>query len=503
MRPGGFMKNNDLISLFEQSLKSIDYVPEFQEKGIVLQVGDNICIVRGINNAFLGELVLFAGGNKGIIFELSYDIISVFLMYTSIAVRQEEGVERTGKVFKIPLGESLLGRVVDAHVRPVDMRGEIVPQEERAIETEIPSIIEREPINESLETGILSIDALIPIGKGQRELIIGSRATGKTSALIDIILHQKNKSVICVYVAIGQRQANVARLVNILEENDALQYCVIVAVGAQDSVLNKYLAPYVGATIAEYFRDQKKDVLIIYDDLSNHAIAYREMSLLMRRSPGREAYPGDIFYLHSRLLERAGKLKNGGSITALPVAQIQGEDIAAYVPTNLISITDGQLYFDQKLFNNNIRPAINTELSVSRVGGAAQTKIIKKMTKALRLQLAQYHELVAFAQFGADLDSITERQLEHGKRAIEILKQPLHTTFDFAQQSLQFFLLKEGFLNEIPLLKITHFARQFVSYVESVYPDVVRTIKETQDVSDNVYEQLKNIATEFSTAFSG
>jgi F-type H+-transporting ATPase subunit alpha len=395
-----------------------------------------------------------------------------------------------------------LGRVVDAQMRPIDMNGDILAQEEREIEREIPSIIERDPINESLETGILSIDALIPIGKGQRELIIGSRATGKTTTLLDIILHQQNKEVICVYVAIGQRQANVARFVNILHENDAMRYSVVITASAEESVLYKYLAPYVGTTIAEYFRDQKKDVLIIYDDLSNHAIAYREMSLLLRRAPGREAYPGDIFYLHSRLLERAGKLKNGGSITALPVVQIQGEDIAAYVPTNLISITDGQLYFDQKLFNNNIRPAINTELSVSRVGGAAQTNVIKKMTKALRLQLAQYHELAAFAQFGADLDLIAQHQLERGKRVIEILKQPQHITFDFVQQSLQLFLLKEGLLDNIPLPKVTYFARQFVSYVESIYPNVVEIIKTTQDISGNEQEQLKTIAIEFSTAFS-
>jgi len=496
------MKSSDLISLFEQSLKGINQVPEFSEKGVVLQVGDNICIVQGLNAAFLGELLLFDGGNKGIVFELSYDIVSVFLMYNSIKVSEQEGVLRTGKVFKVPVSSSLLGRVVDAQVHSIDMNGDILAQEEREIEREIPSIIERDPINESLETGILSIDALIPIGKGQRELIIGSRATGKTTTLLDIILHQQNKEVICVYVAIGQRQANVARFVNILHENDAMKYSVVVSASAEESVLYKYLAPYVGTTIAEYFRDQKKDVLIMYDDLSNHAIAYREMSLLLRRAPGREAYPGDIFYLHSRLLERAGKLKTGGSITALPVVQIQGEDIAAYVPTNLISITDGQLYFDQKLFNNNIRPAINTELSVSRVGGAAQTNAIKKMTKALRLQLAQYHELAAFAQFGADLDLIAQHQLERGKRVIEILKQPQHVTFDFIQQSLQLFLLKEGLLDNIPLPKVTYFARQFTSYVESVYPDVVEIIKTTKDISDNERKQLKTIAIEFSTAFS-
>jgi len=314
-------------------------------------------------------------------------------------------------------------------------------------------------------------------------------------------LHQKGKNVICIYVSIGQRQANLARLVSLLEKNGAMEYSVIVSADSGDAVLNQYLAPYVGCTIAEYFRDQKKDVLIIYDDLSNHAVAFREMSLLLRRAPGREAYPGDVFYLHSRLLERAGKLAKGGSITALPIVQIQGDDISAYIPTNLISITDGQIFLDTKLFNQGIRPALNAELSVSRVGGAAQTKAVKKMTRALRLELAQYHELLAFAQFGAELDEVSNRQLERGKRAVELLKQPQYVTFSFVDQALILLFLKEGFLDNIAVNQVSHFALQCVSYIKSVYPDIYNTILKTEDISDDIQKQIHAIAAEFIKLF--
>lgn len=371
----------------------------------------------------------------------------------------------------------------------------------RPIETEIPSIIDRSPVNESLETGIMAIDALVPIGKGQRELIIGNRNTGKTSLVLDTIVHQKGRNVVCVYVSIGQRQANLARMVRFLQEQGAMEYTVVVSADAGEAVLNQYLAPYVGCTIGEHFMHEDRDVLIIYDDLSNHAVAFREMSLLMRRAPGREAYPGDVFYLHSRLLERAGKLASGGSLTALPVVQIQSDDITAYIPTNLISITDGQIFLDTRLFNSGIRPAVNAELSVSRVGGAAQTPAIKKVTKALRLELAQYHELLDFSQFGSELDEVSQKKLARGSLAMELLKQPQYITYSFVDQALMLFLLKENYLDKFASKQVHSFVTQFVSYLKSVYPEVYGAIEQTKDLADSITQDLHKIAREFSILF--
>lgn len=494
------MKSIDLISLFERSLRDLPE-EQLQETGTVIRVGDNICTVYGLSSAMLGELINFESGNSGIIFQLNENSVSVFLLDQSISVAELETAKRSHAVFKTPVGMKLLGRVISAQGQPQDGAGELIIDEFRPIETTIPGIMERSPVNESLETGILAIDVLVPIGKGQRELLVGNRNTGKSSIAIDTILHQKGKDVLCVYVSIGQRKANLARLVSLLEDNGALEYSVIVSADSSDAVLSQYLAPYVGCTIAEYFRDQGKDVLIVYDDLSNHAIAFREMSLLLRRSPGREAYPGDVFYLHSRLLERAGKLARGGSITALPIVQIQGDDITAYIPTNLISITDGQIFLDTKLFNQGVRPAVSAELSVSRVGGAAQTKAVKKMTRALRLELAQYQELLAFAQFGAELDEVSNRQLERGQRAIELLKQPQYVTYSFVDQALMLLLLKEGFLDSITLRQVNPFAVQFVSYLKSVHHDIYATIEQTSDISDEIYKKIIAIAGEFIKLF--
>lgn len=494
------IKSTDLVSLFEQSLQNIPQ-DDLQEIGIVIQVGDNICIVHGLNNCILNELVEFDGGNKGIVLQLDDDSVSVFLLSNALGVAELEVVRRTRNVFTTPVSNGLVGRVINAVGQPIDGMGALPTGQMRPIEAVIPGIIERSPVNESLETGIIAIDALVPIGKGQRELIIGNRNTGKTSIVIDTILHQKEKNVLCIYVAIGQRQANVARIVRLLEENGAMEYSIVISAQAGDAVLNHYLAPYVGATIAEFFRDQGLDVLIVYDDLSNHAVAYREMSLLLRRSPGREAYPGDVFYLHSRLLERAGKLASGGSITALPIVQIQSDDITAYIPTNLISITDGQIFLDTTLFNQGVRPAVNAELSVSRVGGAAQTKVIKKMTKALRLELAQYHELLDFAQFGTELDEISKARLARGACAVEILKQQQYQTYSFVDQALILLLLRENFLDPIDLKQINAFVAQFISYVKSVYQEEYAMIFKTQDMSDEVKERLISAAREFSKLF--
>ncbi|MDR3551352.1 MAG: F0F1 ATP synthase subunit alpha [Candidatus Babeliales bacterium] len=495
------IKSTDLVALFEKTLRDVPQ-ENLQEIGIVVQVGDGICKIHGLTNAVYGELIDFEGGNQGIIFNLGQDAVSIFLLYSTIPVVELETARRTGGVFKTAIGMGLLGRVINAVGKPLDGLGEIKAEQYKPVEARIPGIIERSPVNESLETGMMAIDALVPIGKGQRELIIGNRNTGKTSIVIDTILHQKGKNVFCIYVTIGQRQANLARIIKLLEENGALEYTVIVSADASEAVLNQYLAPYVGCTIGEYFRDNGHDALIVYDDLSNHAIAFREMSLLMRRAPGREAYPGDVFYLHSRLLERAGKLATGGSLTALPIVQIQSDDITSYIPTNLISITDGQIFLDTKLFNQGIRPAVNVELSVSRVGGAAQTNAIKKMTKALRLELAQYNELLDFAQFGTELDELSQKRLARGGLAVEILKQPQYVTYNFVDQTLILFVFKEGYLDSLGKKNVQAFIAQFVSYAKSVYPQIYDAILNTQDLSDVVKAQLFEIANEFSTLFS-
>jgi len=493
-------QSTDLVSLFQDALKGVTE-QQMQETGIVVQVGDDMCQVYGLTNAVFGELITFAGGNKGIVFQLDEQIVSIFLLNSTITVAEQEVASRTGSEFKVPVGDALLGRVVDAQVNPIDALGTIKSSEKRAISEEVANIIDRTPIDEPLETGITAIDTLVPIGRGQRELIIGNRGTGKTAIALDTILHQKNKNVICIYVGIGLRSANIARMVQLLAENDALSYSIVVNADAGQAVLNQYLAPYVGCTIAEYFRDQGKDVLVVYDDLSNHATAYRQMSLLLRRSPGREAYPGDVFYLHSRLLERAGKFIAGGSITALPIVQIQSDDITAYIPTNLISITDGQIFLDTQLFNQGIRPAVNVSLSVSRVGGAAQTKAIKQVTKALRLELAQYNELLNFAQFGSELDDVSQATLQRGALVVELLKQPRYVTYSFADQAIMLFALQQDFLNAIDVAKVNEFCSQLISYVQSVYKDVHDTILTQKELSNTTQQKLRTIIAEFSKLF--
>lgn len=494
------IKSTDLVSLFEKALSG-EPEEKLHEIGTVVQVGDGICRVHGLGGAVYNEIINFEKGNRGIILDLEESYVSIFLLYNNIPVAELEVARRTGKVFKAPVGMNLLGRVINAVGKPIDGRGELENSENWPIEAFAPGVIERSPVNESLETGIIAVDALVPIGKGQRELIIGNRSTGKTALALDAILHQKGKDVICIYVSIGQRQANLARTIRLLVENGAMEYSVIVSADSSDSVLCQYLSPYVGCTIGEYFRKQGKDVLIVYDDLSNHAIAYREMSLLMRRPPGREAYPGDVFYLHSRLLERAGNIVDGGSLTALPLVQIQADDITAYIPTNLISITDGQIFLDDQMFKAGIRPAVNIGLSVSRVGGAAQTKAIKKTARSLGLELAQYRELLDFSQFGTDLDADAQSRLSRGERAVEILKQQQYLTYNFVQQALMLFVLQEGFVDAIELKGVHAFVTQFVSYVESVYPKLYQALYETQDITEENHKELMVVAKEFSTLF--
>lgn len=494
------IKSTDLVSLFQDALKGIDH-PELDQTGIVVQVGDDMCYVYGLKHAVYAEYVHFQGGNAGIVFNLEQDVAVVFLLYNNILVKEMEIVTRTAHAFKAPVGNGLLGRVIDATGKPIDAYGKLEVEAYHDIQPEVASIIDRSPINESLETGIMVIDALVPIGKGQRELIIGNRNTGKTSVVLDAILHQKDTGVLCIYVSIGQRQANLARIVRLLEEHDALKYTVIVSADASEAILNQWLAPYVGCTIGEHFRAQGKDVLVIYDDLSNHAVAFRQMSLLMRQAPGREAYPGDVFYLHARLLERAGKLLNGGSLTALPIVQIQSDDITAYIPTNLISITDGQIFLDATLFNQGVRPAVNVELSVSRVGGAAQTNAIKKMSKALRLELAQYHELLSFAQFGTELDEVSQLTLKRGEIVVELMKQDQFVTYNFVDQMLMLFLLRENFLNSVAMKDIHAYAMHFISFVRSVYKELYDTIFERKDITAEQLQELRDIAQDFAKLF--
>ncbi len=496
------IKSTDLVSLFEQSLRG-GVQGKLEEVGYVIQTGDFSCKIHGLMKAAYGELVEFEGGNKGVILSLEQDYVVAFLLFADIDVKELEVAKRTGEVFSIPVSTQLLGRAVNALGMPIDGLGALPEYAEvRQTEQDILGIAERTPIHESLETGITVIDALFPIGKGQRELIIGNRMTGKTSIALDTILHQRGKNVVCIYVSIGQRQASLARTIRLFEEHGALEYTVVVSADSGESALERYLAPYTGCTIAEFFRDQKRDVLIVYDDLSNHAVAYREMSLLMRRSPGREAYPGDVFYLHSRLLERAGRFLSGGSITALPIVQIQSDDITAYIPTNLISITDGQIFLDSKLFNSGVRPAVNVELSVSRVGGAAQTKVMKQVTKALRLELSQYHELLAFSQFGTELDAVSQKALKRGGIVVQLLQQKQSVTLSFVDQVLMLYLLRENFLDAVARDKVNEFATTFVSYVKSVYPDVYQEITDKKELSPVLTVRLKDIAREFEKVFA-
>lgn len=494
------IKGTDLVSLFADELAG-KTAAGLEKIGVVLQIGDNICTIGGLQEAIYGEVVEFDGGNKGIILNLEESMVSAFLLYNHIPVKEREVVRKTGHVFRMPVGPELLGRVINAIGEPIDALGALNTTKYRETDGIVPGVIDRSPIDESFETGCVVVDCLVPIGRGQRELIVGNRATGKTALAIDAILHQKGKGVYCIYVAIGQRQAQVARLAKMLSEYGAMEYTTIISASTASPVLNQYLAPYAGCTIAEEFRDNGHDVLIVYDDLTNHAVAYREISLLLKRSPGREAYPGDVFYLHSRLLERAGKLLSGASITALPIAQIQSDDITAYIPTNLISITDGQIFLDTKLFNQGLRPAVNIGLSVSRVGGAAQTKAIKQVIKALRLDLAQYNDLLEFSQFGTELDELSQQQLKKGEIVIEILRQPQHVTYNFVDQSLMFFLFKNNLLEALSLDDVRDYAVQFASYVKSVYPDNYQELQHLQKFTDENYNQLLVIAGEFSKLF--
>ena len=486
-----------LIADFESKL-------DRKNTGVVLQIGDGICRVYGLDEVRYFELVEFSGGVFGIALNLERDNIGIVILGDDKMIKEGDIVKCTGRVVEVPTGKELCGRVIDALGNPLDGKGPIPSKKTRPIEMRAPSVIERAPVKNPLQTGIIAIDSMIPIGRGQRELIIGDRQTGKTAIAIDAIINQKNSDVICIYVAIGQKNSTVAQVVDVLEKNGALDHTIIVSATASDPASLQYIAPYAGCSIGEEFRDAGKHALVIYDDLSKHAVAYREISLLLRRPPGREAYPGDIFYLHSRLLERAAKMndeKGGGSLTALPIIETQAGDISAYIPTNVISITDGQIYLEGNLFYAGIRPAINAGLSVSRVGGSAQTKAMKKVAGGLRNTLSQYWELVNFAQFGAELDKSTQSQLYRGQRLVEILKQDQYQPVSTEQQVMILFAVTKGLLDDLPVEEIDNFEKGFHAFIDENYNKLATGIKDTLDLDANSAAVLEKAISEYKKIF--
>ncbi|MEQ8973001.1 MAG: F0F1 ATP synthase subunit alpha [Coleofasciculus sp. C1-SOL-03] len=498
------IRPDEISSIIRQQIEQYDQEVKVSNVGTVLQVGDGIARIYGLDKCMAGELVEFEDGTIGIALNLEEDNVGAVLMGEGRDIQEGSSVTATGKIAQVPVGEALIGRVVDALARPIDGKGEIQTGESRLIESSAPGIIARRSVYEPLQTGITAIDAMIPVGRGQRELIIGDRQTGKTAIAIDTILNQKEEDVICVYVAVGQKASTVAQVVNALEERGALDYTVIVAANASDPATLQYLAPYTGATIAEYFMYNGKATLVIYDDLSKQAQAYRQMSLLLRRPPGREAYPGDVFYLHSRLLERAAKLNDdlgGGSMTALPIIETQAGDVSAYIPTNVISITDGQIFLSADLFNSGLRPAINPGISVSRVGSAAQTKAIKKVAGKMKLDLAQFDDLQAFAQFASDLDKATQDQLARGARLRELLKQPQYSPLSVYEQVAIVYAGINGYLDDIEVEKVTAFTKGLREYLKTNKPEFAGIIKDKKVLTEDAEKLLKEALAEYKQTF--
>ncbi|MDJ0681801.1 MAG: F0F1 ATP synthase subunit alpha [Xenococcaceae cyanobacterium MO_167.B52] len=492
------IRPDEISSIIRQQIESYSQDVQVSNVGTVLQVGDGIARIYGLEQAMAGELLEFEDGTVGIALNLEEDNVGAVLMGTGFGIQEGSTVKATGKIASIPVGEPQIGRVLDALANPIDGKGEINCNDTRLIESMAPGIIARKSVCEPLQTGITAIDAMIPVGRGQRELIIGDRQTGKTAVAVDTIINQKNEDVICVYVAVGQKASTVAQVVGTLEEKGAMDYTIVVAANANDPATLQYLAPYTGATIAEYFMYQGKSTLIIYDDLSKQAQAYRQMSLLLRRPPGREAYPGDVFYLHSRLLERAAKLNDelgGGSMTALPIIETQAGDVSAYIPTNVISITDGQIFLSTDLFNAGFRPAINAGISVSRVGSAAQTKAMKQVAGKLKLELAQFAELEAFAQFASDLDAATQNQLARGQRLRQILKQPQNSPLSVSEQVAVVYAGLNGYIDEIPADKATAFAEGLKSYLatsKAEYGEIIASEKKLTDAAETLLKEAIN-----------
>ena len=494
------INSEEIISILKEEIENFDMMAGVREVGNVIWVGDGIATVYGIDHAMYGEIVTFENGVKGMVQDIKKNEIGVIIFGKDTGIREGTKVARTEKRAGIPVGEGFIGRVVDALGAPIDGKGEIKAEDYRPVENEAPGIIDRKSVSVPLETGILAIDSMFPIGRGQRELIIGDRQTGKTSIATDAILNQKGKGVICIYVAIGQKSSTVAKLVGTLEKHGAMEYTTVFSATASDCAPLQYIAPYAGTALAEYFMYQGKDVLIVYDDLSKHAVAYRALSLLLERSPGREAYPGDVFYLHSRLLERSSRLSDeagGGSITALPIIETQAGDVSAYIPTNVISITDGQIFLETDLFMSGVRPAVNVGLSVSRVGGAAQTKAMKKASGSMRIDLAQYREMEVFTQFSSDLDEATKAQLDYGKSIMELLKQPLGRPLSSSEQVITLWVATHKVMTGIPVKEIKAFQMDMLAYFEKEHPEICQEIEEKKVLSDELGDQILKIAEEF------
>ena len=496
----GSINSEEIISILKTEIENYDMVSGEQEVGSVIWVGDGIATIYGIEHAMYGEIVIFENGIRGMVQDIRRDQIGCIILGKDTEIKEGTKVTRTKKKAGVPVGNAYLGRIVNALGAPIDGKGEIPADDYRAIEQEAPGIVDRQSVNQPLETGILAIDAMFPIGRGQRELIIGDRQTGKTSIAVDTILNQKGKDVICIYVAIGQKASTIAKLVNTLTKHDALDYTVVLSATASESASLQYIAPYAGTALAEYFMYQGKDVLIVYDDLSKHAVAYRALSLLLERSPGREAYPGDVFYLHSRLLERSSRLSEeagGGSITALPIIETQAGDVSAYIPTNVISITDGQIFLESDLFFSGMRPAVNVGLSVSRVGGAAQTKAMKKASGSVRIDLAQYREMEVFTQFSSDLDEATTAQLKYGSCLMELLKQPLCSPLSLHQQVITLCVATHKLMVDVEKKEIKKYQKDLLEYFDNVYPEIGKEIETTKQLSDELVEKIVKAAEEF------
>ena len=498
----GSISSEEIISILKTEIENYDMVGKDQEVGTVIWVGDGIATIYGIEHAMYGEIVIFENGVRGMVQDIKRDQVGCIIFGKDTEIKEGTKVTRTKKKAGIPVGDAYLGRIINALGAPIDGKGEIKADDYRAIEQEAPGIVDRQSVKQPMETGILAIDSMFPIGRGQRELIIGDRQTGKTSIAVDTILNQKGKDVVCIYVAIGQKASTVAKLVNTLTKNGAMDYSIVLSSTASESASLQYIAPYAGTALAEYFMYKGKDVLIVYDDLSKHAVAYRALSLLLERSPGREAYPGDVFYLHSRLLERSSKLNDelgGGSITALPIIETQAGDVSAYIPTNVISITDGQIFLESDLFNSGMRPAVNVGLSVSRVGGAAQTKAMKKASGTIRIDLAQYREMEVFTQFSSDLDVMTKEQLQYGKGLMELLKQPLCHPMSLADQVITLVAANKRLLLDVDIKQMKEFQGRLLDFFKIEHKDVVDAINEKKVLDDEITEKIVEAVKEFKS----
>jgi len=494
----------EVSSIIQKEIEGYQASLETESVGTILQIGDGIARIWGLRDAMSGELLEFPGGIMGIVLNLEQDNVGAALFGPDTHIREGDLVKRTGKVAQIPAGDALLGRVVNSLGQPLDGKGPIVTHESRLVESVAPNVVQRQPVKEPLHTGLKAIDSMIPIGRGQRELIIGDRQTGKTAIIVDTIINQKSSDVICVYVAIGQKESTVAQIVKVLENYGAMDYTVVVNASSADPAPLQFLAPYSGCAIGEYYRDSGRHAVCFYDDLSKHAQAYRQLSLLLRRPPGREAYPGDVFYLHSRLLERAAKLRDdlgGGSLTAIPVIETQLGDVTAYIPTNVISITDGQIFLKNDLFYAGIRPAIDVGISVSRVGSNAQTQMMKQVAGRLKLDLAQYREVVDFARFGSDLDKSTVAQLTRGEKMVEILKQDQYVPMPVEKQVVIIFAATRGYLDDVPTGVLNRFDREFRDFMDKEYPDVIRELAQEKKISDQIEQELTRATEQFKSRF--